>query len=265
MAFYLNEYKDILKKLLKLTNHKWLTITQAKQLIDNKSQLLKKAIIIRHDVDRSPYNALKMAQLEANIGIKATYYFRCNSSGDFDRNFIQKIAKLGHEVGYHYECLSYCDGDKEKALKNFEQNLSTFRTIAKCTSVAMHGAPLSRHHNQDLLISLNLNVFNLEADAVLSFADIELVYLTDTGGSWNSLAHHNLRDHVGISTNIPLLPSDEHFLKWIDENEQPFMLSTHPERWATGLINFIFAETRDRISNFAKYILRLIRKSKKND
>lgn len=35
----------------------------------------KKILILRHDVDRSPQNALKMAELEHNLGIKATYYF----------------------------------------------------------------------------------------------------------------------------------------------------------------------------------------------
>jgi len=35
-----------------------------------------KAVLIRHDVDRLPKNALKMAQLEHKLGVAATYYFR---------------------------------------------------------------------------------------------------------------------------------------------------------------------------------------------
>ena len=38
-----------------------------------------------------------------------------------------KIHDLGHEIGYHYEVLSKANGDYEKAMKLFEQELSEFR------------------------------------------------------------------------------------------------------------------------------------------
>ena len=37
---------------------------------------VEKVVIMRHDVDRLPGNALKMAGLEHGMGIAATYYFR---------------------------------------------------------------------------------------------------------------------------------------------------------------------------------------------
>ena len=63
-----------------------------------------KFIILRHDVDKLPENALAMAQLENTMGIKSTYYFR-TTKDVFDPVIIKKISELDHEIGYHYECL----------------------------------------------------------------------------------------------------------------------------------------------------------------
>ncbi|HLW09286.1 MAG TPA: hypothetical protein VKX35_02725 [Fermentimonas sp.] len=40
----------------------------------------KRAVVMRHDVDRLPGNAMKIAEIEKKMGIKATYYFRMDIS-----------------------------------------------------------------------------------------------------------------------------------------------------------------------------------------
>ena len=55
-----------------------------------------------------------------------------------------KIPDLGHEVGYHYEVLSKANGNYERAIKLFEQELSKFRKIVDVKTICMHGSPLSR-------------------------------------------------------------------------------------------------------------------------
>ena len=57
--------------------------------------------ILRHDVDRIAKNALKMAQLEHSFGIRGTYYFRVVPES-YDLEVMNKIAEMGHEIGYHY-------------------------------------------------------------------------------------------------------------------------------------------------------------------
>ena len=37
-------------------------------------------LILRHDIDYSPAAALRMAELEANLGVKATYFILFSSS-----------------------------------------------------------------------------------------------------------------------------------------------------------------------------------------
>jgi hypothetical protein len=63
-----------------------------------------KLVVLRHDIDRRPGNALRMAELEHELGIQSTYYFRFPYT--FKPDIIGKIHDLGHEIGYHYEVLS---------------------------------------------------------------------------------------------------------------------------------------------------------------
>ena len=66
------------------------------------SKSTERFIILRHDVDSLPANSLRFARIEAEIGIKGTYYFRIVPES-FDEKIIKEIYSLGHEVGYHYE------------------------------------------------------------------------------------------------------------------------------------------------------------------
>ena len=60
----------------------------------------EKVVILRHDVDRKPEKALKMAEIERELGISGTYYFR-STKEVFKAGIMQEIEKMGHEVGYH--------------------------------------------------------------------------------------------------------------------------------------------------------------------
>jgi hypothetical protein len=73
------------------------------EITNPKSQIRNpKFVILRHDVDARPLNSLRTAQIEASLGIRGTYYFRCREGG-FEEENIRIIASLGHEIGYHYE------------------------------------------------------------------------------------------------------------------------------------------------------------------
>ncbi|MEA3427910.1 MAG: hypothetical protein U9Q84_01545 [Thermodesulfobacteriota bacterium] len=65
----------------------------------------EKVLILRHDVDRKPGNALVFAKIEKKVGIRASYYFRIVKES-YDEDVISQIVEMGHEIGYHYENLS---------------------------------------------------------------------------------------------------------------------------------------------------------------
>jgi len=92
------------------------------------NRLPERFVLMRHDIDRSAKNALEIASIEEEFGIRATYYFRTTKK-TFVPEIIQKIEKMGHEIGYHYEALSRTKGDFGKAIKLFEKDVNKFRNI----------------------------------------------------------------------------------------------------------------------------------------
>ena len=70
----------------------------------------EKVIILRHDVDRKPENALKMADIERGFDLRATYYSR-STKDVFKACIMQEIEKTGHKVWYHYEVLDKAKGN----------------------------------------------------------------------------------------------------------------------------------------------------------
>jgi hypothetical protein len=70
----------------------------------------EKVVILRHDVDRKPEKALKMAEIERELDMQATYYFR-STKEVFKAEIMQAIEKMGHEIGYHYEVLDKAKGN----------------------------------------------------------------------------------------------------------------------------------------------------------
>jgi hypothetical protein len=71
-----------------------------------------KVAILRHDVDMSIGKALKMAQIEHEIGVCSTYFFLIST--DFyniaSKSSVSKISRihdLGHEIGLHFDEVKY--------------------------------------------------------------------------------------------------------------------------------------------------------------
>ncbi len=256
MAFLLSDYRKLLESLTMIRSKDIITITEAKRRYDQQG-CLNRVIILRHDVDRKVSNALEIAKLESEYGIRSTFYFRCDTKGTFPEAYISQIASLGHEVGYHYECLSECSGNYTDALRMFRKNLGTFRGIATCNSVSMHGAPLSKFNNQDLLTDVDLNNFNLDAEAILSFQALPVIYYTDTGGKWKNSA--NLRDYACNSIPPELYPDEVGVWSYLALKEEPIFISTHPERWESQKLGYLVEEGKDTAINLVKIMLNAFR------
>jgi len=97
LDFTLKTYRSLLKAL---TSQNYIFKTFEQFIRDGSSD--EKTIILRHDVDRLPDNALRVAELEKSLDVRASYYFRVVKQS-FDAGIIKEIAGMGHEIGYHYE------------------------------------------------------------------------------------------------------------------------------------------------------------------
>ena len=74
---------------------------------------------MRQDVDLRPDSSLATAKIEHELGMRSVYYFRAVPES-WDEAIIKEIAGMGHEVGYHYESLTICNGNTEAAYDDFK-------------------------------------------------------------------------------------------------------------------------------------------------
>lgn len=207
-------------------------------------------IILRHDVDRFPNNAVRMARLEASRDIHSTYYFRVGNR--IDEKPIKEISSLGHEIGYHYEVLSKVNGDYEKAIKLFEDELKRLRAISEIKTMSMHGKPLSKWDNSLLWSKYLFGQYGIIGDGTISIKNIP--YFTDAGRSWDG--SNNIRDHPKNEQNNISVKDTYQIIKQIKEQyHETHYLNTHPERWVRGNYEFVTSLFLDSVINIGKKIL----------
>ena len=124
-------------------------------------------IIIRHDVDRKPFNALKIAKIESELNIKASYYFRIVPES-YDVKVISEIAKMGHEIGYHYEDVDLVvKSNKDKLLDR--ENLINKAYLSFCNNLSILRKDFDIHTHDNTLgglfknlhFQLNTSVYDL--------------------------------------------------------------------------------------------------------
>ena len=112
------------------------------------------------------------------------YYFRAVPES-WDEDIIKLIALLGHEIGYHYESLTTCNGDVDAAYKDFCTNLERLRKIVPVRSICMHGSPRSPFDSKDIWKKYDYHKLGIENEPYLDTDFSKVFYLTDTGRRWD--------------------------------------------------------------------------------
>lgn len=222
-------------------------------------QARTRGVMMRHDVDRRPRNALAMAQLEAGRGVRSSYYFRIVPSA-FEPSVIRDIAGLGHEIGYHYEDWHMAGRDREKARSLFERNLEKVRAIAPVRSIAMHGSPLSRESNMRIWDHLDFTQYGV-IDAILSFDYSGYLFFTDAGRTFGQTGA-NLRDYLGNAESLPSVRRSDQLAAFLaTAPDRPIQINVHPERWSPHGPDWYRQWAFDKAANGAKRVLRGLRAS----
>ena len=213
--------------------------------------------LIRHDVDRLPSRALKMAKLENSIGVRSTYYFR-KKPWVFNPLIIKEILKLGHEVGYHYETLSDTGGDLVMGMKLFKKNLKAFRKYVPCKTISMHGRPLKKFDNRLLWNSDNHKILKEDLGVIGEvYLDVdysEIAYINDTGRNWSS-KKANKRDKVSSNINANFSNSDELLSFFKNGLIKKICFQVHPERWVDNPILWSMQYSLDVSINVLKSVV----------
>ena len=219
-------------------------------------KLPEKFIVIRHDVDLDPYCQLKHAELEHLHGIHTSYYFRYIDEV-FNEKVINHIAQLGHEVGYHYEVFTKAKGDPVEAMKLFREEQRVFSKKWNASTVCPHGGSfvedtdgysfkhiiklipkviagktvISKHVNLDMWKENKFADFGIIGDAYHSVDFSDILYLSDTGRSWQQ--RYKRLDKVESSINPKFnIRSSNDIIRVINNQEaSKIYLLIHFEQW----------------------------------
>ena len=240
------------------------TLSKYSELLDALKDYGFKELTLRHDVDLNPTNSLRTAQMEAKKGLHGIYYFRAVPES-WDEEIIKLIALLGHEIGYHYESLTTCNGDVDKAYEDFCRNLERLRAIVPVRSICMHGSPRSPFDSKDIWKKYDYHSLGIENEPYLDTDFSKTFYLTDTGRRWDGFKvsvrdkipqYQDLWNKQGLSFH-----STDDVIEGLRKGIFPkqLMLTVHPQRWNP----FGFAWCKELAFQHTKNIIkRLIVKKK---
>ncbi len=108
MIFQYKEYKKFITHLKKFGT-----------VVPLKKWESAKAIVLRHDVDFDLDAAYQLALIESECGVASTFFFltTCDTYNLFsakNRLILQKIEKLGFEIGLHFDPTIYGDVSEEE-------------------------------------------------------------------------------------------------------------------------------------------------------
>lgn len=251
MDFTIKKYRELLEALKKHKHHR-----------------------IRHDVDMRPKFSLRVAQVEAEMGTKATYYFRSMHFRSHAET-IKAIVALGHEAGFHYECLTSTKGNTGAAYRLFISELEELRRLVPVHTACAHGSPKSPYNSQDLFDSSTLRLFDsknpydihslgIEYEPMLDTDFSKTLYLTDTGRRWDGYK-------VSVRDKVPqyqeqwtkeglIFHSTDDIIHAINDINHPIhkydlLINTHPQRWMPFGLGWLKEATLQNLKNIVKRFL----------
>lgn len=220
---------------------------------------------IRHDVDLKPENSLRVATIESELGIKTTYYFRMVSES-YDESVIREIYSLGHEIGYHYETLTTCNGDVDSAYNLFCQNLEALRRVVPIKSICMHGSPRSQWDSKDIWKKYDYRELGITYEPYLDTDFSSAIYLTDTGRRWDGY-RVSVRDKIpgyqeqwdadGLSfhTTNDIINQLKDSQSRLRRSRKELYITTHPQRWNTVGMDYFVELGMQSAKNIIKWFL----------
>ena len=163
-------------------------------------------LLLRHDLDGPLKGAHAIAELEAEVGVNATYFVQ--TASDFynllsatNRALLRRLGDLGHEIGLHYDAKRYRAGGGAALV-------SDLRLLEDLCGQPMLSA--SQHIPvEDDAIAIDRYVEN---DAYAPrFTQPPMHYISDSLMAWRETTPHDLLDR-----------------------RASFQLLTHPETWIGG-------------------------------
>ncbi len=144
------------------------------------------SLILRHDVDFSPALALPMAEIEGDLGVRATYFIALhlhyNPHTPLHASALRRMVTLGHEIGLHYDGAVYdLAGSPEAQRALLQQHVEVLQDIcqAPITSIARHNPSVATGRDP---FAVGTPFFNAYDPSLFQ----NTVYLSDSCRAWRN-------------------------------------------------------------------------------
>jgi hypothetical protein len=188
----------------------------------------RKVFLLRHDVDQAPRSAFAIADIERDLGVTSTWYFRWRTAWG---PLIGELRARGCAIGLHYETLSRQVQLRDQVpARELPRLIDGARHVLRgeiaafaarygpTRSACPHGdSRVPDIRNSDLLLDEDWTSYGIELDAHLAMRRHDLgAWMTDRSsadGSWKD----------GM---------DPHSL--LADGVSPILCLVHPNNWASG-------------------------------
>jgi hypothetical protein len=252
MDFTIDKYRELVSAL-KDAGYEFVTYAEYAE-----GHRADKLVVMRHDVDRQVERARRLAEVESEMRVRASYYFREKFIDD-DSDEIRYIESLGQEVGYHYEELVREKGDVDKAYARFVRNVRKMRQVADVRTITMHGSPMSRFDSKDMWRVYDYKKLGLIGEPQIDVDWSEMFYLTDTGRSWNGVSRRDKVAERALAWKAKgwVYEKTDDVIKALKEGRFPncVMMTTHPQRWVDSLGEWLKELVMQKLKNIIKRFL----------
>lgn len=176
----------------------------------------KQVILLRHDVDFKLKNALPLARIEGELGIKATYFIRVNARYNLffheNYNILKEIQELGHEIGLHVtEGLGKLFNEDNSEMIRKQLCILEAVTGVKIKGISAHEPSRMGHAITDD----KLKEFGLQYQAYSPIFIKDMKYVSESGGKWYE---HCFCEFVSNPEKYPKLCILTHPIWWFKES-----------------------------------------------
>lgn len=144
-----------------------------------------KSVFLRHDVDSEMFLLADMAQIEAHLGIRSTYFLMTASTAYNlhsceARKAIELLLENGHAIGLHYMNEDVSDEDIGGLIEDIAHHAFLLERLTgtPISSFSFH-QPRKRWLSQSVDVPNLINVYDLESRW-------GIVYTSDTNRKWGT-------------------------------------------------------------------------------
>lgn len=143
-----------------------------------------RSALLRHDVEFSIPITLEMAKIEADLGIRSTYFVQvhCEYYNTLEKMNIvalKEIIELGHQIGLHFDSHFWAVNDESQLDKCIEVDRKVLETYLETEVKAF-----SFHNNTDFTLSCRKHTYGNLLNVYSEHFRQKYAYNADSLGYW---------------------------------------------------------------------------------